>query len=116
MLVPYFADMWAEPHYQYFPFVFIAVGWLIYQRSDHVVGPPRGWVAWGLVVLWFLLTAFSILRQDVWTGGLGFVVAAIALVASLRGEDDSSLISLTFPLLMLVKLPWGLDTRLIQSL
>ncbi len=116
MLVPYFADMWAMTHYQYFPFVFLAVGTLIYTRSDGMLYPPRGWVGWTTVAIGLLITATAILNQQVWLGGFGFVVLASGFVAALRGPEDRTLLALSLPLLMLVKLPLGLDELLIQRL
>ncbi|QDV63211.1 exosortase U [Crateriforma conspicua] len=116
LLIPYFADMWAAPHYQYFPFVFLAVGALIYTRSDRQYYPPAGWLGWSLVVLGIATLALAIVNQAVWLGGFAFVLIGIAFVASLRGDEDISLLALGFPLLMLVKLPLNLDTLLIQNL
>lgn len=116
MLIPYFSDMWAEPHYQYFPFVFLAVGFLAYQRSDRQLYPPQGWMGWSVTAMGIAAVLIGITSQAVWLGGVGFVLLLIAVAGSSRGPEDRSLIALALPLSMLIMLPLGLGTLLVQRL
>ncbi len=116
MLVPYLAGMWDFEHYQYFPFVFLAVGFLVHARWDGVFRGPRGWLGWGMVAAGLLGMVTSLLLPSAWMAGLSFVILALACLDSMSGTDDRRLIGAGLPLLMLVQLPVGLDRMLILRL
>lgn len=116
MLIPYLAGMWDFEHYQYFPFTFLAVGYLVYARWDRTFFGPRGWLGWVLVGLALLLVIGSLQIPSAWLAGVGFVVLSFACLGALRGPDDRSLLVVGLPLLMLIQLPVGLDRLLILRL
>lgn len=116
MLVPYLAGLWNFEHYQYFPFVFLAVGYFVYTRWDRVFRAPRGWLGWGLVTLGVLGIVGSVLVPSAWLAGFSFVILALACLDSMSGEADRRLIGAGIPLLMLVQIPLRLDRSLIIRL
>ena len=116
MLVPYLVGMWSLTHYQYFPFVFLAVGGLAYARSDRQFYPPRNLFGWAAIAVGVLFLLASVLVTSPWLGAIGFVCCGTAFVQSLKGLRDSSLLVLALPLAMLIRLPVGLDELLIMRL
>ncbi len=116
MLIPYLLGMWDFEHYQYFPFVFLAVGYLAYTRWDGVFRAPRGWIGWVLVALGITGIVASLLLPSAWLAGVAFVLLAVACLDAMSGPDDRRLVGVGLPLLMLIQLPVGLDRMLIIRL
>ncbi|MEM6979307.1 MAG: exosortase U [Planctomycetota bacterium] len=117
MLVPYLLAMWDQEHYQYFPFVFLVVGYLAYTRSDRRLHAPRGVLGWSLIGLGILGSVAALLLPSAWMAGLSFVFLAAACLHSLKSEGSGrSLIGCAIPLIMLIQAPIGLDNRLISTL
>ncbi|MEM9588136.1 MAG: exosortase U [Planctomycetota bacterium] len=116
MLIPYLLEMWGQEHYQYFPFVFLFIGYQVWTRSDRQLRAPRGTLGWSLVVIGGVAMAVSVLAPSAWLAGLAFVLFAFAMLQAMEGPDDPNLAVLGVPLLMLVKLPFGLDQLLINRL
>lgn len=116
MLWIYFVRMWQLPHYQYFPFVILAVLWLVWQRSDRRFYPPAG-----ILSVLGLLTGGAALAlgwsiRSPWLVVLAFVCFSAACLASMRGERDPSLLYLALPLLLLLRLPLSYDQLLVIQL
>ncbi|MEM1228675.1 MAG: exosortase U [Planctomycetota bacterium] len=117
MMVPYLLAMWDQPHYQYFPFVFVVVGFLAWQRSDKSLHEPRGFLAWSLIGCGLLGLVAAVFLPSAWMAGLSFVLLATACLHSLRSAGSGrSLLGLAIPLIMLVQAPVGLDNMLITRL
>ena len=116
MVIPYLIGMWDFEHYQYFPFVFLVVGYLAYTRSDGIFRAPRGWAGWTAVAIGVLCVVGSLLAPSAWLAGVAFVIFSMACLHSMQGEDDRSLLAAGLPLLMLIQLPVGLDNWLITRL
>ncbi len=116
MLIPYFLDMWVKDWYRYFPFAIIAIAGFTYARSDHRFYPPRSKFQWGLVVAGLLMVCVSALLQQTWFASLGLFMVGTAFLASMRGPRDSSLIVLAVPLMMLIRLPFPYDSKLVNKL
>ena len=115
LLIPYFMDLWDNETYRYFPFALAAVGWLGYVRSDHQFYPPRGWVSWSAIVFAMLLLVFGLILQFSWFAAVAMVLVAGAMLHSMRGMYDTSLIALVLPLMTVVRLI-RVDDLLVQYL
>ncbi|TWU32160.1 exosortase U [Novipirellula artificiosorum] len=118
MLIPYFIGMWRLEHYQFFPFAMLAVGVLAYTRMDREspICGPRNTAVWITVAVAVFLILFSLLTSSTWLGAVGFVMIGAAFFWSQSGENDATLLGLSIPLLMLVRLPVGLDQLLVTRL
>jgi exosortase len=116
MLVPYFMGLWQRDYYQFFPFVFLAVGLLIRSRWNGTVFAPRGWFGWSLVAIGLAFVALSLFLFSPWFSAVGFVLLGTAFLHSCQGADDSTLLQLSIPLFILVRLPAGYDELLINRL
>ncbi|TWU37567.1 Transmembrane exosortase [Novipirellula aureliae] len=118
MLVPYFIGMWRLEHYQYFPFVFIVVGALAYSRIDREtpIRGPQSLSLWIVLLAAAGLICSSLVFSSTWFAAVGFVLIGIAFFGSQAGTVDETLLALSVPLLMLVRLPVGLDQILIKQL
>lgn len=120
----YFLNLWKFAHYQFFPVLLIAVGWLLWQR----LGGRHA----GSGFEWFLRStllaggAFAALCATVfaspWMGYFGFACAAGAWLASRadKGASGRSLFYLSVPLFLIWQPPYNTimtaDTVLIQQL
>ena len=104
LLIPYFLGLWANPTYRYFPFAIGAVAWLAYNRTDGRFYPPRGWISWAAIALGLALILFSAVLQFPWFSSVAFVIFATALLYSMRGPNDNTLLVLALPLFTLVQL------------
>ncbi|MCG8651445.1 MAG: exosortase, partial [Pirellulales bacterium] len=116
MLLIYLSRMWAIERYQYFPFVFVAFGVLLYQRFDWRFSPPHSWYRWvqvGTAVIAIL--AASIVRSP-WLNTVGFVLLMASFLGSSTDRQGRSLIALVLPLLLLIRLPLGYDYLLVVKL
>ena len=116
MMIPYLIGMWSFEHYRYLPFVFLVVGYLVWTRSDRVLRGPSGWAAWSLVIVGILTLLAAILVPSLWLAGLAFVMFCFAMIGSMRGIEDRTMIGAAVPLLMLIQLPVNLDTWLVNRL
>ncbi len=113
MLVHYFIWNWKYEQYHFFPLLIAAVLSLFYVRFDGVYRVPRGWFAWVSVGAGTLATIASLVVDSPWLSTIGFVSFATALLASVEGRQDASLLGLAIPLVLLVRLPLGYDQLLV---
>ena len=107
--------MWQLPHYQYFPFVFAVVGYLLYRRlRGGVQFPNRS----GLALLLFsaLVALAGWYSRSPWFSSASFVLYGSAFMASQRGGRRNSSLYLALPLAMLIRLPLALDQVLVLRL
>lgn len=118
MLVPYFIGMWRLEHYQYFPFAFVVVGALAYSRIDREtpIRGPQSFTIWIVLLTAAALIFSSLMFGSTWFAAVGFVMLGIAFFGSQTGTIDKTLLVLSVPLLMLIRLPVGLDQMLIKQL
>ena len=115
LLVPYFLQLWGNPTYRYFPFVFAAVGWLAYTRTDGGFYPPRGGLGWTAIALGLLLILVGATLAFPWFAAVAFVMFGFAMLTAMRGDRDRSLIAVAVPLITLIQ-PVRFDTLLVQRL
>lgn len=103
-------------HYQYVPLALLCVAGLAWARSDREVYLPRNWFTW----LWVLAGLFALLvaiyLHSPWIGMASFVLLSSAWLFTSREPDGRSLIGLSLPLLMVLRLPLGWDAELIIRL
>lgn len=116
LMVPYLVSMWQSDRYTYIPFVFLAVGLLVFFRSDRSYGPPKTWIAWTAIVLAIVLVVFGAITKFPWFAAVGFVILAANCLRTMRGPEDASLLGLAIPLLTLVRLPAGSDALLANEI
>lgn len=116
MLCFYLVGLWKVEHYQFFPFVFAFVIGLAHSRSDGIIAPPRGRIAYALIALGLLLIAFSVAIFSPWFSAVGLVLIVACLMASLKEPNGRTLSVLVLPLLALIRLPLNFDSLLITSL
>lgn len=114
----YSKTMWHQGHYQFFPLLFCAVGWLLYDRlSDRKQKSGADWLVLGLFVLNIVILFGSV---AVYTPVL--VIPAIILLLCALVVDRYGLPGLwtTLPaiaiLLIVAKLPTGRDLLLINQM
>lgn len=110
--------LWARPHYQFFPFLFLGAAVLALRPRSPVVASPASPRECALAVsgCWLLFTAAVLLRSP-W---LGAVSALLTLGAGIFAFGGRSLVGRLAPAWLLLWLaippPFGLDQHLIQYL
>lgn len=104
-MIPYGLTLMRQELYQYFPFVLLGVGYLVFIRWDRTVRGPSSRVSKALVVagLGFIILAAAI--HSTWLGNLSFVCFATAFLVSQRALGGGSLAYLALPLVMLIRIP-----------
>lgn len=116
LVIPYLLDLWQLEHYRYFPFAIAAVVYWTRKRMLLPVYGPRGYFAGVLLVSSFALLLLAMRAQSAWFGIVAFVLCAASFLRSQCGRNDWSLLGLVAPLLLLIRLPVGLDQLLIIRL
>jgi exosortase len=116
MLVSYFLNLWRLEHYRFFPFVFIAIGYLFVMRSDDEVRGPRGTYSWILVGISLVLFIGSMALSSPWLTMVGLFILGVAFFKSQSGERDATLVGLVVPMVMLIRIPLGIDQLLVIRL
>ncbi len=104
-VIPYARTLWRQELYQYFPFVWLAVGYLFWLRWDRVFRGPSKTMSWASLALGSGFLALGAGMHSTWFGNLGFVLIVAAMLMSQRSPGASSLGYLALPLVMLVRIP-----------
>lgn len=119
----YFSNLWSLPHYQFFPLLIVAVGWLAHKRWGNRYNGPLWFSALRLLLLAtgiggsICATAFA----SPWMGYFGFTFCLASWLAYRQDrETGRSLLYLAFPVLLVWQPPYNsvitADTILIQTL
>lgn len=116
LMVPYLIELWQVEWYRYFPFVFAAVGVLVYLRWDRTFSPPLGWFSWAAIGFALFMVMVAAALRYPWFATLGFVIIAWSCLNSMKGRDDATLFGLGLPLLLLLRPPFRSDNVLIAEL
>lgn len=107
--IVYLFNLWEFSHYQFFPLLLAAVGYLGYTRwSDHETSNwnvAGSWLAFGLGLL---VAIGATLFASTWIAYFGCVLFAGALLARVRDVDsERSLAYLAVPLLLIWQPPYS---------
>lgn len=107
--IVYLFNLWGFSHYQFFPLLLPAVGYLGYSRwSDESASKwsvAGGWLAF---VLGLLVAMGATLFASTWMAYFAFVLFAAALLARVRDADsERSLAYLAVPLLLIWQPPYS---------
>lgn len=116
MLYPYFVQLWKQEHYRYFPFAFLAAGYLFAQRSDGIIRLPSGLLGYAALAMGFGAVALSAALAFPWFAAFGFTVIGVTFFASQGGTRDQTLVLVAVPLASVLQLPFRSDTALIVAL
>lgn len=119
----YLKNLWAIPHYQFFPLLLAAVGYLLYSRIDVNTSQSSAatWVSQSCLVLGAGGVFFGTLFASPWMGYFGFMFCCAGWMGGLRDkETGGSLLYLSLPLFLIWQPPYNTiitgDTILIQKL
>lgn len=104
-LIPYGITLSRQELYQYFPFVVLGIGYLVYFRWDRNIQGPSTTFNWSLVWLGLIVVVAATTIHSTWLGNIAFVCLSYAFLRSHNGLDGKSLGYLSLPLLMLVRIP-----------
>jgi exosortase len=125
MLLPYvgiyLANLWRLPHYQFFPLLMAAVGYLFWERSRDCKPAPIGIVSAICLVVGTLAAIASALFASAWLGYTAFLFLIAAILHCLveRGTNDR-MTPLVLPLVLIWQPPLSTshtaDGKLIQEL
>ncbi len=110
-----FSNTWQQPHYQFFPFAFIAFFALLWSRQHS--RNPRPKLILCLVVIDVLLLSAAVALRSPWLASVGLWHLLLAVAVSRKDkETGSSLAYLAFLPLLAVRLPVNMDVLVIQNL
>lgn len=115
LLVVHFQQLWARPHYQFFPLILVSVGILYQMRrfdNEPVQMSDNRLVAGTALICGFLLAIFAVLRISPLMCWGAWLVIALSTVSRSR----VNLWAAWGLLCLLLRLPQGKDLWLIQSL
>lgn len=121
LMLLHFWTLWSKEQYQYFPFVLLAFGYLLYTRfRDGETAAPTARSAvigrYGYLTAWVLL-ALATLFQSAWLAAVSLnVLLAAVLVSLAHVRRIQNLWGIWCLLWLLVPLPLGIDTRVVVRL
>lgn len=122
LLWMFFRQQWQKPHYQYFPFVFAAFGWLLWKRFGEAA-PKRAeiaipsWTDQLLQIGAVLLLLFGLWIRSPWFAMISLIVlAASMLLAVSRTRTIVNLWGIWILLWLVVPAPLNWDQQLITRL
>ena len=84
-LTLHFAALWEKPHYQYFPFLLVALAWLTGQRWSSPSGMDRNRSSWAFGKGTSMVMGFSLLVLLAALLNYSPLLAAISLVIAIGG-------------------------------
>lgn len=119
MLLLYFRDLWARPHYQPFAIAILATAVLAYTRWPTEDEQPfhRSVISDTLLVLGLISAFFGLLFVEPWFAALSLMLIVTSLFARTKDKDSSgTLWPCALPLYVYLILPNGMDVRLITKL
>jgi exosortase len=122
LLAEFFVHLWAAPHYQHFPFVLAAFGWLAFDRLRAGVPREGRRAAWNVVALTLGAFAWLVLLQGYrstspWLAFLSFILLVGAFFAACSSVMRAPGLWMTWLLLwVILPLPLNRDEQLITAL
>jgi exosortase len=119
LLAAHFANLWARPHYQFFPIVLVGAGILAYVRFPGMASLRAGAAAGSWCLLgfaWLVLAAAELLNS----GYLAAMAAIFFVLAAIWTAGGLVLVRRLLPawlfLWLIIPPPFGLDNTLILAL
>ncbi len=119
MLLLYFKGLWAQEHYQFFPFAVLATIGLAWTRWPRGSAMPfhRSLASDILMVLGFLSALIGVALVDPWYAALSIILIVTSLLARTQDlETGKSLWTCALPLFVCLYLPNRYDTVIITRL
>lgn len=119
-LALYFQFLWSRPHYQFFPFALLFIGYVIYQRHQDdgpIILADSSLL--GDFFLWLALPffVFHLLVFDIDFAAIGCFFVAASIMTRLRDAGRTAFAGrLIFPLAIIIRPPFNFDTQLIAHL
>jgi exosortase len=119
LLWSHLGQLWARPHYQFFPIVFVGAAVLAWKELRHPASfqPDKTWKSWGLLAWSWILLATAELLGSSWLSAVAFLFVLLAAVFAVGG---SSLLRQLLPawlfLWLTIPPPFGVDYMLVQAL
>lgn len=115
LLLAHAGRMWLQAHYRFFPLVPLGAAVLIADRVRTLRPPqaPRGWLLPVLLAVLWALLARSIYVYFPWLAMLSLLLLIPALAFGVGGRP---LVLVVLPGWVLLRIPLGLDVRLIVGL
>jgi exosortase len=110
LLTLYLVWMWRFEHYQYIPFLLIAVACLAWSRLTVTVRYPDTKIAGALLILSQVVLLVGSALNSPWFASVSFFLLAWSFLVTHR------MASLAVPLLLLIRLPLNYDVRIITEL
>ena len=110
-----FTTTWPRAHYQFFPFAFVAFGYLLWARQHSYNPRPKRILT--LIVLDLLMLLAAALIKSPWLASVALWHLLLAVAVSRKDKDTgSSLAYLALLPLLAVRLPANTDFLVIQHL
>ena len=119
MLFLYFRDLWARPHYQFFPFAILATAVFAYSRWPRDLDSPfrHSWLSNALLGVAVICGLLAIVFLTPWFSALScMLLVSSLLMRTVDTESLGTLGSTSTPLYACLMLPLGFDTTLITLL
>ena len=117
LLMSYFSQLWARPHYQFFPLALLMVGYFAWQRWPKQLPQPYFASRFSSVLFWagVVCGIAGALFSAAWFTAASFVLLMTSLFARTRDGEffGKSLLVLSLPLFVILMPPNNLDRRLI---
>jgi exosortase len=119
LVTVHFQQLWARPHYQFFPIVLIGAVLLAVARFRRIesLQPGSRWVSWGMAGFAWMLLAVAELVHSPWPAAIATLVV---MMAAIHAAGGWSLVRKMLPpwlfLWLIIPLPFGLDAALVQGL
>lgn len=109
-VIIYFVNLSRHAHYEFFPVILVAFGWLAWNRysTELLVENGRNWIAWMLLLLGTAATFAAVAFMSSWMAYFAFLcVAGTALSLVRDRESFGSLASLWILLAVLWQPPYS---------
>ena len=121
LLVIHFANLWARPQYQHFPFIIGIVGFLVYTRfkpiPDGLSGPVRRKRAYAMIGFSLVILSAGTLAFSPWFAALGFAFAAGGIILLLRERYElQNAFGIWLLICLLIPVPAKYEEKLSQAL
>ncbi len=112
LLMVYLLETVSTRPFAFTVLAFLLVGFLFWRRIDGPIRRPTGWSRWSTLGAAALAVVLAILMAYPWFSAVAFVLVAGAFLSGVPGDLRRNLVSLTAPLICILKPPFQLDVTL----